>query len=121
MSTPSVDPGRQCDGKVRHPDRRAARQARQRVGRRNADGHLTIYRCPWCASFHIGHAWADPYIVDMAERAARRELDREPLDVVAAEVAARLLGITVAAVLELLDPSSRAARHAYEYEEDPHG
>lgn len=106
MTTPRVDPGRQCDGKVRHPDRRAARQARQRVGHRDAGGHLTIYRCPWCDTFHLGHAWSDPYLVDMVARDDRRELTTTELDAVAASVTARLLGITVAAARELLAPPS---------------
>jgi len=43
-STPRVDHARQCAGKVPHVDRRAARRARQKLGHRDAEGHLTIYR-----------------------------------------------------------------------------
>lgn len=70
--TPRVDRARQCDGKVPHEDRRTARRARQKLGHRDADGHLTIYRCPWCDRFHIGHAFADPYLADKAARAAQQ-------------------------------------------------
>lgn len=106
MSSPRVDYVRQCEGKVRHGDRRAARRARQKLGHRDAGGHLTIYRCPWCDAFHVGSAWADPFIVDREERARRRELELEDLDVVVAVASARILGITVEAALELLASST---------------
>lgn len=95
--TPKVDRSRQCDGKVRHPDRRAARAARQRV-RNLPDGegtHLTIYRCPWCDAFHVGHAWADPYLADMAARAAARRSPELELELEAARAVAAVLGIPV--------------------------
>lgn len=107
-STPRVDRARQCDGKVPHADRRAARVARQQIGHRDAAGHLTIYRCPWCDRFHVGHAWSDPYLADMAGRAAARQSPELELELEAARAVAAALGVPVDEALEYIaepDPS----------------
>lgn len=47
-------PSRQCDGKRTYATRAEARQAARR---HVATGHgkIAVYRCPHCASLHLGH------------------------------------------------------------------
>jgi hypothetical protein len=50
-------PERSCDGKVRHPNRRAAMGAMW-AAIRDHDlnrSELTVYRCAFCESWHVGH------------------------------------------------------------------
>lgn len=68
---PTLDPARQCDGKRRYSTRRGARRARSRTPA--GDGHFAIYRCPWCDTFHIGHAPNDPAMRDVDARRDQRE------------------------------------------------
>lgn len=74
-ATKQVSWALQCEGKVGHADRRAARRARNAT--RGGSGHLSIYRCPWCDRFHIGHAWIDPYVSELEERTLARRLEAE--------------------------------------------
>lgn len=104
-----VDRRRQCDGKVKFPDRRAARVARQRMGRRTADGHLAICPCPWCRAFHLGHAWQDPYLVDMRARQQAAADNDLAADVIIAT--ARALGITEAEAARILEPVVDEVHH----------
>jgi NMD protein affecting ribosome stability and mRNA decay len=98
MSAERVDPRRQCDGKVRHLSRRAARQARK-VTPVEPGRHLTIYRCPWCGFVHLGTAWndeTDGAVADMRRRIAEREerLELEQLDELVVTASARVLGVS---------------------------
>lgn len=93
MTVPRVDRRRQCEGKVRHPDRRTARTARQRTPA-SRGGHLHIYRCPWCHHYHLGTSWTDPYVADMIAR--RDQMPDDTIDDDVARATARVLGITIA-------------------------
>lgn len=67
--TVRYDRALQCAGKVRYTSRRLAR-----IGRRHspAAGHLRIYRCGWCDTYHLGHvrphAIRDAELLELAER-----------------------------------------------------
>lgn len=41
-----------CKNKVRYDSRSEAKKARRRTP---SSGHLTIYPCPFCDFFHLGH------------------------------------------------------------------
>ena len=41
-----------CGTKRRYANRKAARAARRRTP---SSDHLSIYYCPWCGWYHIGH------------------------------------------------------------------
>lgn len=48
---------RQCEGKARHPDSVTAIREATRLRKRNADGwYLNVYKCQFCAGYHVGHA-----------------------------------------------------------------
>lgn len=44
----------ECAGKVRHKDRRTAKQVARRVRRRDHDLPLNAYRCTHCGFWHTG-------------------------------------------------------------------
>ncbi len=97
----TVDPRVQCDGKVRHLSRRAARAARKHYP--GGPGHLTVYLCPHCKLFHLGNAWVDDALDPGGRmRARQRQLPVESLDSAAAHAVARVMGCTVAEALELV-------------------
>lgn len=46
--------GRQCF-KIRHPDRASAFDHLVKLEAKDHDFRLTVYRCPFCRMFHVGH------------------------------------------------------------------
>lgn len=47
---------KQCSGKVRHSDIRAAKRALFLLTRsKGYTGHMNTYRCRFCGGYHIGH------------------------------------------------------------------
>jgi hypothetical protein len=49
--------GRSCDGKKAHPTREAALDHFYRLVRAGAaPAGLSVYRCRFCGSYHVGHA-----------------------------------------------------------------
>ena len=49
-----------CDGKRQYPDYHQAfdsLQALRRLGK--VSGRITVYKCKYCRSFHVGHTPAD--------------------------------------------------------------
>lgn len=48
---------RTCLGKVPHPDREAAVEAMHSLARNRGAhlGSMHVYRCPHCATWHVGH------------------------------------------------------------------
>jgi len=99
-TTKQVSWSLQCEGKVPHPDRRSARRSRNAT--RGGAGHLTIYPCPWCGYFHIGHGWSDPYVLELEERARLRlEAERAQADI--EEAIARALHLDPEAAREILE------------------
>lgn len=96
-----VDPRVQCEGKVRHVSRRAARSARKHYP--SGPGHLTVYVCPHCGFFHLGNAWVhDELDPGGRERQRRRQLPAESLDSAAAHAVARVMGCSIDEALELV-------------------
>ena len=47
---------KQCEGKVRHPDRDAAlAHIFSLVRKGKARGLMSPYKCRWCGAWHMGH------------------------------------------------------------------
>lgn len=47
---------RECGSKQRHPDRGAAlRHFQSLVRYGTAPGRMSVYRCPHCGAWHVGH------------------------------------------------------------------
>lgn len=49
------DPARQCHGKLKFTDKRAAKLQLKRARELPGRGNLQPYRCPHCLSWHFGH------------------------------------------------------------------
>lgn len=99
-TTKQVSWSLQCEGKVPHPDRRSARRSRNAT--RGGAGHLSIYRCPWCDRFHIGHSWVDPYVTELEERTRQRlEADATAQDI--EQAVARALHLDPDTAREILE------------------
>lgn len=45
-------PERACHWKAQYDSKRAARTARRSI---QTSEHLSIYRCPFCGYYHLGH------------------------------------------------------------------
>ena len=48
-------PRAQCDGKRKYASKPEAKHAARRYETYWGGGHVDVYRCPHCASYHIGH------------------------------------------------------------------
>jgi hypothetical protein len=46
---------RACQGKARYSHRRRAKKSARRLKNLGVDGHLSVYRCPFCEQWHVGH------------------------------------------------------------------